>query len=93
MELYYEYNSIKKEIDKLSPSNIIFVQNEPNSRNNVKYLQFLLGEESIKVEKLNYLESIGDEELVLCEKKDVLNILIEKGFNKKEYSKLDLYYK
>lgn len=92
--LYEEYNDMKEKIDESKIDEIIFVQEIPNARNDIKYLQFLYRDLEIKVEKTEYVKKHDiSSSAFLCEKNSDLSELETKGYVKYVYSKLILYVK
>lgn len=92
-ELYEEYDEIKQQILAEDPNEIVFIQDTPNSRNNEKYLQFLIREWEIQVEGSNYLKEEHDDVVFLCEKQEDYRILEDEGYERHEFSRLILYLK
>lgn len=91
-KLYDDYLYIKNEIDASGGTNIVFVQDEPNLRVAVKYLQFLYRDITIQTVTSAELENeeFDENTIFLTEPKDVLDVS-EKGFEEILCTRLRVY--
>lgn len=92
LELYSEYKDMKVTIEEYGCEDILFVQDIPDSRNSIKYLQFLFKEKIIDVKKSEELEASDDKKAIFCNKNEHI-MEFEEGYEVKEYTKMNLYLK
>lgn len=91
--LYTEYTEMSSLIKDNNAEDIIFIQDTPDSRNNIKYLQYLLRDRVIEVENSDYIDSFPEQgkKVFLCDSREELVGLEKRGYTLFTFSKLNLY--